>query len=84
VPRPAASEAAWDGRHLALTPRRAVVTLRVLTKSAQVEQLLDLHHEGLTVLPWSLNPPEVPRASEYCVLAVAERVEAMGRCAMAS
>lgn len=57
--------------------------LRVLTKSAQVEQLLDLDHQGHTVLSWSLNPPEVSEAFENGVPSVEERVEAMRSCALA-
>lgn len=57
--------------------------LRVLTKSAQVEQLLDLDHQGHTVLSWSLNPPEVSEAFENGVPSVAARIEAMHRCALA-
>jgi spore photoproduct lyase len=33
--------------------------LRILSKSADFENVLDLDHRGHTVLCWSLNPPEV-------------------------
>ena len=53
----------------------------ILTKSASVERLLDLDHAGHTVLSWSLNPPEVADAFEENVPSVAERLDAMRRCA---
>jgi len=53
----------------------------LLTKSASVDRLLDLDHGGHTILSWSLNPPEVADAFEENVPSVAERLEAMRRCA---
>lgn len=55
----------------------------VLTKSAGVENLLDLDHRGHTVLSWSLNPPEVVRQFEAGTPPVEARIEAMRRCAAA-
>ena len=55
----------------------------VLTKSADVENLLDHDHRGHAILSWSLNPPEVTRESEANTPPVEARVEAMCRCAAA-
>lgn len=55
----------------------------LLTKSADVRNLLDLDHRGHTILSWSLNPPEVTREFEANTPPVASRIEAMRRCAAA-
>ena len=55
----------------------------VLTKSADIGNLLDLDHRGHTILSWSLNPPEVVRQFEADTPPVEARVEAMQRCAAA-
>lgn len=55
--------------------------MTVLTKSAAVENLLDLDHRGRTILSWSLNPPEVSRQFERNVPPVEDRIGAMLRCA---
>lgn len=53
----------------------------LLTKSASVDRLLELDHDGRTILSWSLNPPEAVGAFEENVPSVAERLNAMRRCA---
>jgi len=53
----------------------------VLTKCADVANLLDPAHGGHTILSWSLNPPEVARLFEQNAPDVDERLEAMRRCA---
>ena len=53
----------------------------ILTKSASVDRLLNLDHNEHTILSWSLNPPEVAGAFEENVPSVAERLDAMRRCA---
>ena len=53
----------------------------ILTKSAQVERLLDLDHAGHTILSWSLNPPEIVSHFEENVPSAEERLQAMKRCA---
>jgi spore photoproduct lyase len=53
----------------------------ILTKSANVSRLLELDHDGRTVLSWSLNPPEVANAFEDNVPSIADRLQAMRRCA---
>jgi spore photoproduct lyase len=57
--------------------------MTLLTKSATVENLLDLDHGGHTILSWSLNPAEAIAAFEAGTPPLAERIEAMKRCASA-
>jgi len=54
--------------------------LILLTKSANVENLLDLNHQGHTILSWSLNPPEICRAFEKNAPSCEERIAAMQKC----
>jgi spore photoproduct lyase len=60
--------------------RHKLARLILLTKSASVENLLDLNHQGHTILSWSLNPPEVCRAFEKNVPSCEERITAMRKC----
>jgi len=53
----------------------------LLTKSAEVERLIGLEHNGHTILSWSLNPPEVARAFESNTPPVEQRLAAMQSCA---
>ena len=55
--------------------------LTLLTKSANVDNLLDLDHRGNTILSWSLNPDEIFDAFESNVPSPAERIAAMRKCA---
>ena len=55
----------------------------ILTKSADVENLLDLDHAGHTILSWTVGAPEVVRGFETNTPAVSDRIEAMRRCAQA-
>jgi len=57
--------------------------LILLTKSANVENLLDLNHQGHTILSWSLNPPEICSTFEKNVPSCAERIAAMRKCVKA-
>ncbi|MHC4205592.1 MAG: SPL family radical SAM protein [Planctomycetota bacterium] len=57
--------------------------LVVLTKCSNVENLLDLKHDGHTILSWSLNPPEVSRMFETNVPSVLNRITAMKKCSEA-
>lgn len=57
--------------------------LTLLTKSADVENLLDLEHQRHTILSWSLNPPEISDAFESNVPSPDERLKAMQKCARA-
>jgi spore photoproduct lyase len=61
--------------------RHPFARLRVLSKSADFENVLDLDHGGNTVLCWSLNPPEVRKEYEVVTPPIAERIAAMVRCA---
>jgi DNA repair photolyase len=61
----------------------ATARMIVLTKSAGVDNLLDLDHRGRTILSWSLNPPEVVHQFEANTPQVEARIEAMRRCAAA-
>lgn len=63
--------------------RHPFARLRILSKSADFENVLDLDHGGHTVLCWSLNPPEVRQDYEVVTPPIAERIEAMRRCAAA-
>ncbi|MFO0929039.1 MAG: radical SAM protein [Gemmataceae bacterium] len=63
--------------------RHPFARLRVLSKSADFDNVLDLDHGGHTVLCWSLNPPEVRRDYEVVTPPIADRIEAMRRCAAA-
>jgi spore photoproduct lyase len=57
--------------------------LRILSKSADYANVLDLDHRGHTILCWSLNPPEVQRRFEANTVSVGERLTAMRQCAAA-
>lgn len=53
----------------------------LLTKSANVDNLLDLDHRGHTILSWSLNPPEIASEFELDVPSPTQRIAAMRKCA---
>jgi len=55
----------------------------LLTKSNEVKALLDLEHNGHSILSWSLIPPDIAAQFEENVPTVDERLEAMGVCAAA-
>lgn len=55
--------------------------LTLLTKSTNVDNLLDLDHKGHTILSWSLNPSEVSSTFERNVPSPDERLTAMQKCA---
>jgi spore photoproduct lyase len=65
---------------VAFFARQKQARLILLTKSANVENLLDLNHQGHTILSWSLNPPEICRAFEKNVPTCEERIAAMQKC----
>lgn len=73
----------YSRRMIPFFARQPHARLILLTKSASVENLLDLDHRGHTILSWSLNPPEISQAFERNVPSPAERVAAMRRCAAA-
>jgi len=55
--------------------------LTLLTKSADVDNLLDLDHQCNTILSWSLNPSDICDAFESNVPSPNERIAAMRKCA---
>jgi spore photoproduct lyase len=57
--------------------------LRILSKSADFQNVLDLDHRGHTVLCWSLNPPAVREGYEAVTPAIEQRINAMEQCAKA-
>ena len=57
--------------------------MTVLTKSVDVENLLDLDHRKHTILSWTTNPPEVDRQFEPNTPSVGKRIQAMRQCAEA-
>jgi spore photoproduct lyase len=57
--------------------------LTLLTKSTNVENLLDLDHQGHTILSWSLNPTKISARFESNLPPPEERIAAMRRCAKA-
>jgi spore photoproduct lyase len=63
--------------------RHPFARLVVLTKAADVENLLDLPHGGRTMLSWSLNPPEIGAEFERNAPPVESRIAAMRKCAAA-
>jgi spore photoproduct lyase len=63
--------------------RHPFARMVILTKSADVENLLDLDHGGRTILSWTVNAPEVARDFEEKTPAIMARIEAMRRCALA-
>lgn len=69
----------YSRRLVPLFARHPYARLTLLTKSADVENLLDLDHRGRSILSWSVNPPEIAQAFEKNVPPVADRIEAMCR-----
>ena len=51
--------------------------LTMLTKSTDVDNLLDLDHQGHAILSWTVNPPEVIKAFETNTPTLEKRIEAM-------
>jgi spore photoproduct lyase len=54
--------------------------LELKTKSAKVDHLLHLNHQGKTVVSWSLNPQKMVEGEERRTASLIERVEAAKRC----
>ncbi len=57
--------------------------LRILSKCADFDNVLELDHRGHTVLCWSLNPPAVRKEYEVITPPIEERLRAIVRCAQA-
>jgi spore photoproduct lyase len=63
--------------------RHPYARMVILTKSATVENLLNLDHAGRTILSWTVNAPEIVQDFEQNSPDVMDRIEAMRRCARA-
>lgn len=63
--------------------RQKYARMTMLSKCGNVENLLDLEHNGHTILSWSLNSPEVSEMFETNVPSISERISAMQKCAEA-
>ena len=61
--------------------RQKHARLTLLTKCGDIENLLDLEHNGHTILSWSLNPPEISERFESNVPSIPDRIVAMQKCA---
>lgn len=60
-----------------------IARLTMLTKSAAVDNLLDLSHRGHTILSWTVNPTAVIEAFEKNTPTLEERITAMKAAAQA-
>jgi spore photoproduct lyase len=63
--------------------RHSYARLRVLSKCADFDNVLDLDHRGHTVLCWSLNPPAVRKEYELITPPIEDRIRTIKRCAEA-
>jgi spore photoproduct lyase len=54
--------------------------LELKTKSANVDDLLQIDHRGKTVVSWSLNPPKMIEEEERGTAPLKERIDAAIRC----
>jgi spore photoproduct lyase len=63
--------------------RHRFARLVALTKSTEIDNLLDLDHGGKTILSWTVNAPRVARAFERNTPEVQARIEGLCRCAEA-
>ena len=61
--------------------RHPFARMVLLTKSADVKNLLDLDHAGHTILSWTVGAPEVVRDFETNTPDVLDRIDAMRQCA---
>lgn len=57
--------------------------LIILTKSEEVENLLDLNHQKHTILSWSLNPDSICKEFEANTPSLEKRFQAMEKCSSA-
>ena len=60
---------------------RKNAVLELKTKSAYIENLKDLDHNGNTLIAWSLNSQEIMDKEEYRTASLEERLEAAVECA---
>ena len=55
-------------------------TLEFKTKSAKVDQFLEVPHNGNVVVSWSINPQNVIAKEEHLTASLDERLSAAGKC----
>jgi len=55
--------------------------LTLLTKSVDTDNLLNIEHNGHSILSWSLNPSEISDRFETNVPSIPDRIAAMRKCA---
>ncbi len=55
--------------------------LELKSKSAAIDNVLDLDHGGRTVMAWSLNSPQIMAREEFGTASLEERLAAAVRCA---
>lgn len=63
--------------------RQKNVLIELKTKSNQVDQLLELDHDGKTVISWSVNPPAYIAEEEHKCSSLNQRLEAAQKCVAA-
>lgn len=68
---------AYSGVMIPFFAKHTLARLVLLTKSSHIERLLELEHNGHTVLTWSVNPPEICSIFEENVPDIEARLEAM-------
>jgi spore photoproduct lyase len=54
--------------------------LELKTKTVNVKSLLDLNHNGKTIIAWSVNTPEIISSEERGTASLISRLEAVKRC----
>ena len=59
---------------------RKNASLELKTKSARVESLLDLKHNGKTIVAWSVNTEFIQKTEEHKTAAIDERIAAARKC----
>ena len=55
--------------------------LKLRTKGDAVEPLLDVEHDGKTVVSWTVNPPEIIKREEIGTAGLEKRIQAMKKVA---
>jgi spore photoproduct lyase len=60
--------------------RQSNSLLELKTKTVNVSSLLDLDHNGKTVLAWSVNTPDIIRSEERGTASLTSRLKAARRC----
>jgi site-specific DNA-cytosine methylase len=71
----------WSRVMIPFFAQHPYARLRVLSRCADFDNVLDLDHRCHTVLCWSLNPPAVRKDYELITPPVEDRLAAMRKCA---